>query len=283
MDVVFDVQNLTSEDIEMYAFVIAVYETDAVDRQSRKLTPYPYWRHHDPFKEIFMIHNVAITPNEIEDKLIWDEKDRDFLLHKRLIEERRSAITSTSPVEMVHPPVWKYLNYLAQHPTEGLLYKLYGENGPTEADKYQTNYPPKTPEEKRMKVYKNWHKHKYTLEHHRRKTVFRSHHYSRFRANYTFFNKVIIVLFQADKAKKFQEGFGPLLKRMQELQAKRIDIDKRKREATDREDKEALEKLTQEEIPLLNDEEKLRSEVLKLEDPLIFRQTYNLGKLKRVD
>jgi hypothetical protein len=90
-------------------------------------------------------------------------------------------------------------------PTKGLLIKLHGDQGPGQHELVQTNYQPPTPEEKRTKIFKNIPAHTYTIEHTRRKLIFRSHHYSAYRADFRFFNNVAIIFFDAKKAVEAEE------------------------------------------------------------------------------
>ncbi|HBS04578.1 MAG TPA: hypothetical protein DEA96_06420, partial [Leptospiraceae bacterium] len=48
-------------------------------------------------------------------------------------------------------------------------------------------------------------KHSYTVEQMRRKSIFRSHHYIRYKVDYEFYNTVAIVLFDAKAAEKYEQ------------------------------------------------------------------------------
>lgn len=205
LDVVFDLKNLTSEPVDFYAYVIAFWETDAVDLNSRRLIPYPTWRVNDPARGEYLVHYITITPKDLADEEIWSDKDPDYKHYSHIVQSMRDSVATTEPVSDVHPPYWKYLSYISQHPAQGLKFKLYGDKGPGQHEVIQTNYVPPTAEEKKNKVHRTLSQHKFTIEHTRRMAIFRSHHYTAYRADFKFFNSVSIVLFDAKKADAYEE------------------------------------------------------------------------------
>jgi hypothetical protein len=205
LDVVFDVNNLTSEDVRLFAFVVAFYESDAVNERARNWVPYPSWRDRDYMKEQFLIHHIAITPRDIPDSTIWNPSDSDYHDYATTITRMRESVAGDVPIPDIKPPFWKYIEYINAHPTRGLEFTLHGDKGPTPDKVLQSNFPVPTPEEQRVRIHKSLYKHKYDLYHDRRVTIFRSHHYSKFRADYHFFNRVAILLFDAEKAVAFEK------------------------------------------------------------------------------
>ncbi|MBL8020027.1 MAG: hypothetical protein JNM27_10215 [Leptospirales bacterium] len=205
LDVVFDLKNLTSEPVEFYAYVLAFWETDSVDNNTRRMIPYPSWRVNDPARGEYLVHYITVTPKDIEEKEIWSDKDPDFKHYSHIIDRMRDSVATTEPVSDVRPPYWKYLSYISQRPAQGLKFKLYGEKGPGQHETIQTNYIPPTAEEKKLKVHRTLPQHKFTIENNRRATIFRSHHYSAYRADFRFFNMVSIVLFDAKQADAYEE------------------------------------------------------------------------------
>lgn len=195
LDVVFYVNNLTSEDIRLRAYVVAAYETDTVDEDLREWIPYPVWRNRDFAEERVMTHHIAITPGNINKDVIWDVNDADYVEYKTMINRMRNSVAGDRPIPEMYPPLWKYLQYINTYPENGLLFTLYGDKSPPVTEAVQSNYVAPTPEEMRKKIFHNLDAHTYTLEHTRRKTIFRSHHYSNFRAYYRFFNTVAIMIF----------------------------------------------------------------------------------------
>ena len=294
LDVVFDITNKLSSSVDLSAYVVAFQETNAVDHQLRRVIPYPRWRIHDPDGRLFLVHYITVTPKNIDVNSIWNEKDRDYIRFHNLIMRQRNAVSTMGPKPMVHPPFWKYLNYIAMNPAKGLKFKLYGEEGPVEAKQYQTNYVTQTFEEKRAKSYKNIYKHKYTLEHQRSKTIFRSHHYSKFRIDYKFFNKVAIIVFDSKKADKYEKAFKTIKDSMYIVQEERFKFEKEQKKieynlriAIEESRFKEMEKLNNEknamrkkEVVILNKEAKIREDVAKLDDPLLIKKVYSI-RIKR--
>jgi len=343
LDVVFEVRNLTSQPFDLYGFVIAYYETDAVDRTTRSMIPYPSWRSNDPARDQFLIHYLTVTPdirvNRDEDKLegngqndhaimgmndqeIWDEHDPDYTAYKRIIQRMRDSVASSEPVQFVNPPLWKVLSYVINTPSRGLRFTLRGENmtcggtgpgagqnaGPQAGQQQtaantprineipdlggclQTNYSPPTPDEKRTRQHKALVLHKYTLEHTRRLTTFRSHHFSKFRANYVFFNSIAILLFDAEKAAEYEKQMAPIVQERAAWQAKwdtyqesyKNYLDKVRQAGTDQAKIAALEgekkTLEAQQETLLGEQFAMRTRVSSIPTSLVFKRLYRLER-----
>lgn len=208
LDVVFEIHNRKREPVELIGWVIATKETNAVNENSRNLVPYPTWRTHDPLKEVFLVHNVHISPKQIPAEKIWSEKDKDYQIAQMQINRWRNAVATTEPIDDPYPPIWKYVAYISRYPTQGLAFTLPGVTSPTEDKAVQSDYIPMTAEERKNRVHKTLDQHTYTLEHMSRKTVYRTHHYEYYRDDMDFFNRVSILVFDAEKAKQYEEQAG---------------------------------------------------------------------------
>lgn len=208
LDVYFDITNNTSETLNFIGWVLAYNETDAVDREERSIIPYPTWRVENPDKRLFLNRFITVTPQNIDPNELWTKGDSDYNRHYYAIDRMRTAVGSMKPIGDVFPPAWKYVSYIHQHASKGLAFKVYGDQGPGQHELVQTNYVPPTAEENRTKIFKHIADHTYTLEHTRRKLIFRSHHYSPYRADFRFFNIVSIILFDAQKVADAEEQKG---------------------------------------------------------------------------
>ena len=288
LDVVFDVDNLTAGPLDLYAFIIAVAETDAVDVSYREVIPYPVWRKHDPLRGEFLVRYLTLTGRDglkVDEvsRQIWDETDPDFVWARTRIGAMRTSAAVQVPIEDVFPPMWKFQNYFFFNPDQGLKFKLYGELGPQEADSIQTNFVRPTAKEQETRLFTNIDKHTYTLEHSRRRTIFRSHHYSAFRPNYRFFNKVIVMMFEQEQANAFRKEMEGLLPRKRELQSRRLALNKKLVVAEAAEDEAAIAQLTSENLNLRREEEKMGDEVRAVvakHGHLAFKKTFSLAELK---
>ncbi|MCB1139982.1 MAG: hypothetical protein KDK23_14570 [Leptospiraceae bacterium] len=211
LDVMFTVHNLTNDPIELYAWVLAYRETNAVDEKDRRWVPYPMWRVQDPAKRDFVIHFMKITPKDIPPEKIWapkanpDDKDGPYEQQKEIVDRMRDSVAAVRPVADLLPPAWMYIAYISRYPTQGLNFTLYGDATPPPDQLTLSDYVPPTPEEKRTKVFKNYDKHTYTIEQLRRKSIFRSHHYIRYKVDYEFYNTIAVVLFDAKAAKEYEQ------------------------------------------------------------------------------
>ena len=213
LDVMFTLHNLTNDPIELFVWVLAYRETNAVDENDRKWIPYPIWREHDPAKRENIVHFMKITPKDIPANKIWGPKDPNdpnapdgpYEEQKRIIERMRDSVAAVRPIPELLPPAWMYIAYLSRYPTQGLNMTLYGDETPPPDKLTLSDYVPPTPEEKRTKVFKNIDKHSYTVEQLRRKSIIRSHHYLRYKVDYQFYNTVAVVIFDAEAARKYEE------------------------------------------------------------------------------
>jgi hypothetical protein len=200
LDVVFTLENLTAQDRDLYVFVAAYQETDAVDERQRQWVPYPRWRPRDFERESFLVQHIAVSPADIAEDKIWTEQDPDFQRQQTILNRMRNSVAGNIPIEAFRPPFWKYEQYMMKHPNEGLRITLYGETSPGPDKALLTNWIPPTQEELRNRVHKTLIQHKYTVDATRRQTIFRSHHFTRFRPNYSFFNRAAILIFDAKDA-----------------------------------------------------------------------------------
>ncbi len=207
LDASFDIINHTNDPIELYGYVLACHYRDAVDHSYRRLLPYPPWRKRDFDKETFLIQYLTITPQNIADSLIWNTNDPDYRFYHRSVSKLRSS-PGEIPVADVHPPLWKYLQYMQRYPTQGLKFTLFGSKGPAAQESLQTNWIPPTVEERRKKTYTNYEKHTYSLYHRARQTIFHSHHHIEFTGGYRFFNLVAVQLFDARIAEEYEAAEG---------------------------------------------------------------------------
>jgi len=226
LDVVFTIENQTPEDRDVFMFVTAFYEGNAVNEDLRRLIPYPAWRDRDYPREEHMVRYLRTTPETIPQDRIWNEQDPVYQTQQLLIERMRNSVAGVAPVSEAMPPFWKYAEYMTRNPTEGLRFTIYGQRGPEQGEAVQTNYTPPTPEERRNRIHETLINHTYTIQMQRRMTIVRSHHFSRFRPQYYFFNRVGILIFDAEKAQAYAEQQGQELppgeERVDPLMYKRI-------------------------------------------------------------
>jgi len=285
LDVAFDVNNRTPDPVQLQAFVLAYVETNAVNKRMRRFIPYPSWRKHDPNKtDHFIIRAMSITPNDVDKNQVWNDKDHNYKFQQLLLKREREAPVIKLPVPRnPFPPYWKYINYLSFRPEQGLAFTLHGNRGPKVGSHIQSNYQVPTEEERAKRDFRKLYKHRYTLEHSRRKTVFRSYHYIRFKDNYKFYNMITILLFDAKTASAFQKDLNALLPKKKAVQDKRLDMEKRRSEAVKSENEDAVKKIDQEALAIRKEEEALSRELSALRvkyRPLVVQKTLRVPRLK---
>ncbi len=214
LDVVFYLDNLTTDPIELYAFVVAYYEVSNVDHNYRRWFPYPVWRKKDWGLEHFFISHAAFVPKHIPQASVWDEKDSDYIYYQRLRAIRSARFSNTKPLPKFHPPLWKYLEYMSAKPKEGLAFKLHGHFAPLPKDTLQVGFAPPDPGHSLLKEERI----RYTLAHEPRRTIFRSHHFGQFRIDRSLFNRVAIVFFDAKEVERAEtqgkKSFVPAFKKI---------------------------------------------------------------------
>lgn len=197
LDVVFELENNTRKPLELYGYVVAFTETDAVDESARLWIPYPNWRKRDPSRETYLVRNISITPEDIDQSLIWNENDPVYLKTERTFNRLRTSVGASVQLMDMFPPLSQYLSYITKNPAKGVKFLLHGTKGPGSGNKIHTNYlPPEKAREANVDPVLN---HTFTIEYFQRKTIFRSHHMAHYQANYQLFNTVSIILFDAAK------------------------------------------------------------------------------------
>lgn len=206
LDITLVLQNGTQTDIDLYAVILAYYETNAVDKETRKLIPYPVWRVNDPDKYKYVIHNIAITPTDIEKEKIWNENDVDYQRYMKTVNRMRNSVGASVVIPDPKPPAWKYFNYIMKNTKVGLKFKLHGIKAPKYGEHIMTNYIPVTEEQKRNYDYLSIHKHKYTVEYFQKRTIFRSHHLALYGPDFHNYNHFAIFLFNGNDVEQATEG-----------------------------------------------------------------------------
>ena len=213
LDVVFYLNNLTSKPVQLIGFVMAFWESDAVDKRARSYIPYPNWRKRDYDKEKRIVHFIRISPKDVSADAVWDYKDPEFFKQTMILSKRRNSIIGNQrPVTDLLPPFWKYIEYARYNPDQGLPFTLFGEKGPADNQKLATNYQDPSQAELKTKVFKNIDQHTYTLEFQRRRTIYRTFHFSPYRADFKFFNRLAIIILDADRAKVWKDQMNRELK-----------------------------------------------------------------------
>lgn len=216
LDVQVDFGSKDNKSNEYSIYVLALNESNAVEPVARSLAPHPKWRSVDPLMEkkiinfSHLIGGKKIEPNELH-KAIWDglEPKGTGLFGKQTYEDRKKqaaeAQTRGERVKIGEPALDEYVLYLSQNPKDALKFQVYGNmSGAIEKEKrFITDYKPaQTPEDEgdfyNLKTFPN--NHSYTIHAARNKTSVFTHHYSAYRPDYHFFNKVVVLVFDPSRS-----------------------------------------------------------------------------------
>lgn len=205
LTIVFSLNNLSNESMDLYAYVIAWYETDGWNKdtsQTSRWVPHTNWRKRNFQKEHTLVHKLASMPKDIPVSLIWNENDSDYHFYEYLADIRSDFISKQGPRDVFYPPVWKYLEYIKQNPREALRFTLPGVISPDSKDSIQSNKDGNKEQAKDSDKQSEIQL-RYLLHHEAHKTIFRTYHFSPFTPNRKLFNRAAIQIFNA---KKVEEG-----------------------------------------------------------------------------
>lgn len=216
LDVQVDFESRDVKTNEYAIYVLALHESNAVEPVARSLAPHPKWRSSDPLKErrivnfSHLVGGKKIKAEELH-KAIWNglEPKGTGLFSKQSYEDRKKQIdiaqNKGQRVKLGEPTFDEYTLYLSQNPKDALKFKLYGNGGEgpkTKEEGFITDYKPiTTPEDDadfyKMDTFPN--NHSYSIHAARKKTTVFTHHYSQYRPDYYFFNKVIVLVFDPSR------------------------------------------------------------------------------------
>jgi len=187
--------------------VLAVHESDTVDKRTRQLVPYPTWRSKDFEKEALRINHSVASPVDLapeEVAAIWKEKnEQDDALCKSAKNTAEQCSFQKNRTETYlkrfkpYPELWRMADYLAKNQSKySKKFVLSGINAPKVAN-------PAEPWELLDKDGREIGK----IIHARLKATVISSHESRFRPNFHHFNKVVILVFEPGSGKVLYRKF----------------------------------------------------------------------------
>lgn len=219
LDVLIDLKSNDSKDNKYSFYVLALNESNAVEPVARSLAPHPSWRPIDPKKEkkIINFSHLVGTKKSNKDELmkaVWDSlKPRGTgLFDKRTYDERKKEVDDRQiegqRVRLEEPDLEEYILYLSQNPGEAKEFTLYGaainddlKRGPEPTKNVESDYKSIPDDENTKDVYKSFPEHTYTIITNKSKTSIQTHHYSEYRPDFYFYNKVVVLIFDPTRAK----------------------------------------------------------------------------------
>ncbi len=224
LDIAFSLDNMTSETLELYAFVVAFYECDALSsNEFIKQLPQLKWRKRNFAKEIFFVLRASMSPKDILPNEIWSGVESDDYIEQKKNLQELNRYNPGVNASTIFPPIWKYSSYMQANPKKGIRMFLKGDPVFTKKElkgsgaefQYlnaqnllrinENGRPVMGPSTLR-----------YTLSHSPRRILFRSFHY--YPKSTGFFNKVLIQIYEASKimehSETIEESYTLLLKKI---------------------------------------------------------------------
>lgn len=193
---VLDVQiNIANNEASMrdYSIYVLAYHESKIP-VTNVLAPPPVWRENDPNKLDTRIDFSVLSPEKITPEDVWG---KDGLKARQDAAEVKKSKGYTYVVG--EPSLNEYLLYLSKNTGKALKYKLYYEEVPKDKTT-ESNYKSDEAELKRDMNNKAVDSHTYTVFNSKYKTTITTHHYSQHRANFFFFNRVAVLIFDSKNA-----------------------------------------------------------------------------------
>ncbi len=193
---VLDVQiNISNNEPSLrdYSIYVLAYHESKIP-VTNPLAPPPVWRENDPNKLDTRIDFSVLAPEKITPEDVWG---KDGLKARQDKAEVKKSKGYTFVVG--EPSLNEYLLYLSKNTGKALKFKLYYEEVPKEK-LTESNYKKSDEELKRDMNNTAATSHTYTVFNSKYKTTITTHHYSEHRANFFFFNRVAVLIFDAKNA-----------------------------------------------------------------------------------
>jgi hypothetical protein len=192
LDVQFSLYTQKTITKEYSVYVLAVHESTAP-------VYYPVnWRPNDPQKNIKKIKFQALAPEILkEDDVLTKVTSEDM---KKYIQEKRtdSILDGATIKEPVDPNLDDYIYYLTKNQDKALKVKVFGHESPKIEEQVTSNIKFDQKELDRDVNY-SVEGQTYTIQANKYFTTVSTHHFSIFRPEYYFFNKVVILIFDPER------------------------------------------------------------------------------------
>lgn len=187
LDVQLSVENNEATTRDYSIYVMAFNESK--NPVFNTLAPPPIWRENDPNAKNRIVNFSVLCPEKLAPKDVWGEA---------ALKQKEEKVTSNRlkgyEAQLGEPNLSDYLFYLTKKPEKALKFKLAGESAEKATS---SNFESSEAELKRDMNLKAVDSHTYTIFNSKYKSTIMTHHYSEFRPNFYFFNKVAILIFDS--------------------------------------------------------------------------------------
>ena len=187
LNVTFDLINKSEKTKEYLVYVLALHEA---------VVPVPYpsnWRADDPQKNIKIIKFQKLSPELLEDKIVIGEKTTADMANLKY-----KSVLNQSLNRLDEPGLDNFINYLIKNPDKALKVKVFGNESPAKSE-YITSNLSTLKEERDRDVNYATENHTWTIQNNKFTTTVTTHHFSLYRNDYLFFNKILVLVFDPSR------------------------------------------------------------------------------------
>ena len=187
LNVTFDLINKSEKTKEYLVYVLALHEA---------VVPVPYpsnWRADDPQKNIKIIKFQKLSPELLEDKTVIGEKTTADMANLKY-----KSVLNQSLNRLDEPGLDNFINYLIKNPDKALKVKVFGNESPSKSE-YITSNLSTLKEERDRDVNYATENHTWTIQNNKFTTTVTTHHFSLYRNDYLFFNKILVLVFDPSR------------------------------------------------------------------------------------
>lgn len=196
LDVQFNLFNKDVKTKEYAVYVLAVNESNVP-------IYYPSnWRTNDPQKGMKYIRFQKLSPDPewLKEEDVFTAVSTPEVVKYYQEKDKNAVLEGTLRRVSTDPNLDDYLMYLTKNRDKALRVKVYGIQAPEDGTSLSTNRIVKEEELKRDVNYEA-EKQTYTVQNNKYFTTITSHHFSIYRPDYLFFNKVVILVFDLERPK----------------------------------------------------------------------------------
>jgi hypothetical protein len=192
LDVQFNLVNKDIKTKEYAVYVLAVHEAEAP-------VYYPSnWRSSDPQKGVQSIRFQSLAPEALKEDDVLNATTSPEMT-KYLQEKQKNAILDgTTLKQSTDPNLDDYVLFLTKNADKALKVKVYGNDSPSHKEALDSNLNVDNAELTRDVNYKS-EQQTYTIQSNKFFTTVTTHHFSMYRPDYLFFNKVVILVFDNER------------------------------------------------------------------------------------
>jgi len=187
LNVTFDLINKSNVTKEYLVYVLALHEA---------VVPVPYpsnWRADDPQKNIKIIKFQKLSPELLDDKTVIGEKTTTDMANLKY-----KSVLNQSLNRLDEPALDNFINYLIKNPDKALKVKVFGNESPAKSEFITSNLST-VKEERDRDVNYATENHTWTIQNNKFTTTVTTHHFSLYRNNYLFFNKILVLVFDPSR------------------------------------------------------------------------------------